>query len=306
MTNYNASKEIPGVDWTEVDRELITGGRPHTGEPLRVCFANMQSIFDCAHSSLFGMLRARYDVVFATDDVDVLFYSIYSLGDASKEIKAKVRVQYITECMRPVMEDCDLVLSYDYLDHPRHRRLPIWVDALYRYYSKKLIPNFSELLIQSGYLADQWQHRDFCSILLSNPRCIERNHFVLDMLRHTEAKSGGRCFNNIFDVIEGGDERQLAFLSKFRYNVAFENAAHPGYTTEKIIAPMLAGAIPIYWGDPEVARDFNADAFITRDQWLDGVRYLPSHFFAPKLTPTGRSYLELWRIMEWIEGALGR
>ena len=44
--------------------------------------------------------------------------------------------------------------------------------------------------------------------------------------------------------------------------MAFENSSFPGYTTEKIIEPMLEGSIPIYWGSPKVAEEFNPKSFI--------------------------------------------
>ena len=35
-----------------------------------------------------------------------------------------------------------------------------------------------------------------------------------------------------------------------------------GYTTEKLIQPFMAGSIPIYYGNPLVAEEFNRNAFI--------------------------------------------
>jgi hypothetical protein len=54
----------------------------------------------------------------------------------------------------------------------------------------------------------------------------------------------------------------MAFLRGFRFNVAFENTSSPGYVTEKLVEPLLAGAIPIYWGAPDVSQDFNPGCMI--------------------------------------------
>ena len=35
-----------------------------------------------------------------------------------------------------------------------------------------------------------------------------------------------------------------------------------GYTTEKICDAMAARSIPIYWGNPEIHRDFNPRSFV--------------------------------------------
>lgn len=53
-----------------------------------------------------------------------------------------------------------------------------------------------------------------------------------------------------------------AFLSRYKFTVAFENSSAPGYHTEKILDPMLVGSIPIYWGDREIESVFNPASFI--------------------------------------------
>jgi hypothetical protein len=42
-----------------------------------------------------------------------------------------------------------------------------------------------------------------------------------------------------------------------------ENKIVKGYITEKIVNAFRSGSIPIYWGDPQIAKDiFNEKAFI--------------------------------------------
>lgn len=41
----------------------------------------------------------------------------------------------------------------------------------------------------------------------------------------------------------------------YKFSIAFENAWYPGYTSEKIVTSMLAGTIPIYWGNPDIGRE---------------------------------------------------
>ncbi|NBV52362.1 MAG: hypothetical protein EBR83_02330, partial [Verrucomicrobia bacterium] len=48
----------------------------------------------------------------------------------------------------------------------------------------------------------------------------------------------------------------------YKFTLAFENSVSDGYTTEKLVEPMLAGSLPIYWGNPQVALDFNPRSFI--------------------------------------------
>lgn len=60
------------------------------------------------------------------------------------------------------------------------------------------------------------------------------------------------------------DWRRLSVEQKrpYKFSIAAENAMCPGYTSEKIITSFLAWTIPIYWGDPEIALEFNERAFV--------------------------------------------
>ena len=52
-------------------------------------------------------------------------------------------------------------------------------------------------------------------------------------------------------------------FAKYRFAIVFESRCEVGYLTEKLGAALLAGAVPVYWGDSEAAQAvFNPDAFI--------------------------------------------
>ena len=55
---------------------------------------------------------------------------------------------------------------------------------------------------------------------------------------------------------------KVAFLRRHKFTIAFENESHPFYSTEKIVEAFAAHTVPIYWGKPRVADDFNPKAFI--------------------------------------------
>lgn len=43
----------------------------------------------------------------------------------------------------------------------------------------------------------------------------------------------------------------------------FDNCEQPGYTTEKLVQPMLVYSLPIYWGNPFIDEDFNTHSFLS-------------------------------------------
>ena len=53
--------------------------------------------------------------------------------------------------------------------------------------------------------------------------------------------------------IAPGLRAKRAVLSRYRFAICFENTVFPGYLTEKLFDCLLAGCIPVYWGDPTVA-----------------------------------------------------
>ncbi|RYZ26858.1 MAG: hypothetical protein EOO10_14410, partial [Chitinophagaceae bacterium] len=68
----------------------------------------------------------------------------------------------------------------------------------------------------------------------------------------------GGFANNIGHPVED----KAAFIRNYKFIIAFENSSYPGYTTEKLYDALVAGCIPIYWGDPLVSRYFNPKRFI--------------------------------------------
>ena len=54
----------------------------------------------------------------------------------------------------------------------------------------------------------------------------------------------------------------IDYISEYKFYLAFENTKSPGYITEKIVNAMLAGVIPVYWGDESIFEFVNRDAII--------------------------------------------
>jgi len=157
------------------------------------------------------------------------------------------RIFYTGENVRPNFAECDYAFSFDFPTDERNYRLP-----LYRFY-----PHFDRLLEPRNHGVDHSQ-RGFCNFVYSNAAARERLEFFELLNRYRKVDSGGRLLNNV----GGRVADKLAFQSRYRFSIAFENSSHPGYTTEKLLDALVAGTVPIYWGNPDVARDFNAACLI--------------------------------------------
>lgn len=59
--------------------------------------------------------------------------------------------------------------------------------------------------------------------------------------------------------------QKLAIQRNHQFSVCAENARFFGYTSEKILTSLMAGSIPIYWGNPLVVEEFNIKRFLYFD-----------------------------------------
>ena len=99
----------------------------------------------------------------------------------------------------------------------------------------------------------------------------------------------------------------------YKFVIAGENSRAPGYVTEKIVSAMLAGAIPVYWGAPDVARHFNPRSFVdaSRPGFVAEIERLdrdPVAYAAMLAQPrfAGNNRLPLWFSADAMGRALGR
>ena len=117
----------------------------------------------------------------------------------------------------------------------------------------------------------------FCNFVFSNPVGF-RESFFSALRRYKHVDAPGKSMNNrpSFDSEFANENRWIRkrrFLSQYKFTIAFENDSKLGYNTEKLTDAMLAGSIPIYFGNPEVGRHFNTRSFINAHDYLPSRRH---------------------------------
>lgn len=87
----------------------------------------------------------------------------------------------------------------------------------------------------------------------------KRFAFVNKMIGHFKDRIDvfGKGTNPIADKWDG--------LANYKYSIAIENSALPGYFTEKITECYLAHTFPIYYGAPDIADYFDPSSFLIID-----------------------------------------
>lgn len=194
---------------------------------------------------LFRLLDDNYALEI-TDNPDFVIYS--SFGREFLKYRC-VRVFYTGENTRPDFNDCDFAFSFDFPINRRNYRLP-----LYRTYDEFIrLKNTSR---DVDTIAESKIR--FCNFLYSNKNAPERIEFFKKLQSYKNVDSGGKVLNNLGYLVED----KSSFLRNYKFTIAFENSSYPGYTTEKILHALESGSIPIYWGNPDIHKDFNPSAFI--------------------------------------------
>jgi hypothetical protein len=242
---------------------------------IKIDFSDFWGGFDKTNNYFYNLLKDDFDVII-TDNPDYLFFSIF--GNKHLNYKCK-KIFYTGENIAPPLHYCDYSFSFDYLDDERNYRIPHYLlyDGYYELQRPKIID-------------ESLAKRKFCNFVVSNNGCQERNHFYTEISKYKKFDSGGRFANNLGYAVDN----KVKFQSEYKFSIAFENNAyrpqHPGYTTEKIMEPMTVNSIPIYWGNPEIGKEFNTKSFInvydfdSIDSVINYIEYLDNN---------DKKYLEL-------------
>ncbi len=212
----------------------------------------------------YHLLGEKYRIE-VSDRPDYLLYSVYG----SEHLKYPgVRIFYTGENQVPDFNLCDYALGYHHLHFgDRYKRIPL-------YYLHQEAMDQSRRKVHFTR-ADLAQKTDFCNFLYSNAKAHpNRDAMFHKLAAYRHVVSGGKHLNNTGARVVD----KLAFQQQSKFTIAFENSSHPGYTTEKILHAFAAQTVPIYWGNPLIAGEFNPRAFInchnyqTLDQVVERVK----------------------------------
>lgn len=192
------------------------------------------------------MLSRAFELKYS-DRPDFLFYSC---GGRNEQLEntSSIRIYVTGENIPANWAHADYALTHEREYSDRHWRIPLWRQWYAHGHSS----------VEQDFDAVRARVKRFCNFIYSNDRARERIDFydLLHARKHVDA--GGKVRNNI----GGRVDDKHAFMAESKFTIAFENESHPGYSTEKIIQPLMAGSIPIYWGDPTITQDLNPNRFI--------------------------------------------
>ena len=251
---------------------------------IKIRFLDMPTEFDTARNYLTDILEKRYDLV-VSDEPDFVFYSVF--GYENFKYPGAIKVFLCGEPVVPNFNDCDYAIGYVNLTFgSRYHR------ASFVFASSTGAPIPPEIQDRSD-ITDAMFDRKFCNFIYSNDENGEgahlRKQFCQQLSRYRRVDCPGRVLHNmgglerryktnaegefgVFDTLWQGGKRN--FQAQYKFSIAFESTLLNGMTSDKVIDPILARSIPIYWGNPDITLDLNPRAFINAHDYGDDLEAL--------------------------------
>jgi hypothetical protein len=191
---------------------------------------------------------------------------------------------FCAEYAIPNIEDCDYCFSQHHASYwGKNYRLPMYV------FWQNFSQNFNDLLKPISFNEIKKQDRKFCSFVVSSPLGSQKRvEFMQKLSHYKQVDSAGRILNNV----GGAVKNKRAFLRNYKFNIAFSNGIADGYADEKIVDPMFVNSIPIFWGNPRIAEDFNPASFINCHDYDNFDSVIKEVIRIDKNEDVYRSYLE--------------
>ena len=222
---------------------------------IRVEDIDIKSPYLIHHADFFiELLKKYYSVEILKDKItepDILFFSCWGGMDNVKWPNC-IRIYYTAERDCPDFNMCDYAIGLVNIgETERFLHFPF-----YTFYNN-LLPKYealNEIKDFSPYL-----NRGFCSTVVTDPY---RDHIFFDFFeklnKYKPIASGGKWNNNVGGPVPD----KLDFIKKYKFHLAFENMKVDDYVTEKIMEPLVAQTIPIYWGSKTVKKEFGEGSYI--------------------------------------------
>lgn len=228
------------------------------------------------------------DYVISNDNPDLVIHSCF--GESYKHYGGK-KVCWLGENVRPDLINNDLVLGFDFIDHPKYVRMPLYVQHYWNIVNEWSFGkgNYEETLLRPK---EEPSHSKFCAFIYGNGFVgvnhwgiyqdgVEKRIRMFQKLNSIKKVDSMGTFMNNTGFQVPSEIPKIRCISDYKFTFAIENSSFPGYITEKIMDPMVAHSIPIYWGSDRVREDFqggyiNLHDFPNEDDAIDYILELDS------------------------------
>jgi len=229
---------------------------------MNIAFIDFWQGFDPHNNFLLHAVREVRDNVRSVipTKADVIFFSVF--GDKNKYYADHKKIAYTGENVaHDQLPEHDFAFSFSPTKDNNYR-LPLWVWYIDWFGKDNDAVPLSYLTPETNpYYKNIQDRRKFCATIFSNP--VKSRFDAIHRISHIARVDNYGKYGN---YLEPGNQQKYDLLSQYKFNLCFENSLAEGYVTEKLFQALIAGTIPIYWGDDYAWTDFSAP-FIKHEQW---------------------------------------
>ena len=245
---------------------------------LKINFCGFWNSFD-KKDNLFYNILSRHFQIEISDQPDFVICS--NRGKPFEYMKYDcVRIMFMGENLSPDFTVFDYVIGFDFLNFgDRYFRLPfaIYADSGLPWRPAPLTIAQAEELLNKKTV--------FCNFIYRHPSSNGmRERLLHELSQYKPVVSPGGYMNNTGKKGCSWQEK-YTYLEHSKFTIACDSISYPGFVTEKIVQPLQHHSIPIYYGSPDIKRDFNESAFVwcrsdsvsDIKQTIEEVIYLDTH-----------------------------
>lgn len=247
-------------------------------ETIKIDYCGFWSSFN-KEKNLFTIMLSKHFNVVISDNPDFVICS--NRGKPFEYMKYDCpRIMFMGENLSPDFTAFDYVIGFDYLDFgDRYFRLP------FSFYFDDAKPWVPERLTEEKAREILQRKKYFCNFIYGHQSSHGmRERLFKELSEYKSVISPGRFLNN--QNTKGCSWKEKKECLKFsKFTIAGDSIEYPGFFTEKIIDPLMAHSIPIYFGNPRINEEINEKAFVwcksTSDEdvkaTIEQVEYLDTH-----------------------------
>lgn len=204
------------------------------------------------------------------------FIVLFSLfGKSNLHMKGKHRIMLCGEPNSTRHEHYDIIVDCKIVPQLRRGKAFMIYYPFYVWSFSERFHNFPRDLLEMTAVpsSDQLRQKRFCAFMYRHDVGHRNTFFRKLSTEYKRVDALGQCCNNTPEASNDRNVYQPGVVTyndlavkkyhNYKFVIAIENTVGlQGYITEKLVNPMLAGAIPIYWGAPDVVEHFNENSFI--------------------------------------------
>lgn len=219
----------------------------NSSTPLKIAFLDFWDGVNLNEVINFLQLN-DYNLVEDYVNPDLVVYSCF--GEQHLDYTHCTLLFYSGETVVPDFNTCDYAISSVKIQYENRN---LWIPHSYMSmveYTHTIIKEITPSLL----------NRKFCSFIFGQDHvgigAKYRKLFCEELMKkYKHVDCPGKILHNMeCDKLSKREDSQnwhtskLAFLSNYKFNIAFENSDVPGYITEKLTDCYLSNTVPIYWG----------------------------------------------------------